>query len=73
MNYTDELPCYLFDIKKVPYSDSPLSILENAFQKFWEERETRLKQYPHKCPRCGGLAYIGLSEVDHYDKSKDCK
>lgn len=30
-------------------------------------------RYPHKCPRCGGAAYIGLSEVDHFDKSKDCK
>lgn len=30
-------------------------------------------RYPYKCPRCGRAAYIGLSEVDHYDKSKECK
>lgn len=40
---------------------------------FESKTDAEKTRYPHKCPRCGGAAYIGLSEVDHYDKSKECK
>lgn len=28
------------------------------------------EKYPHKCPKCGGPAYIGFSDVDCKNKCK---
>jgi len=41
----------------------PLDLTVDANGNFWPTPK-KDENYPHKCPRCGGPAYIGLSKVD---------
>lgn len=35
-----------------------------------EPKPKKDEKYPHKCPKCGGPAYIGFSDVDCKNKCK---
>ncbi len=40
-----------------------------------EKVEKPLSHYPHRCPKCGTAAYIGLSTIEHYlaELDKTCR
>lgn len=35
-----------------------------------EEKSRKDEKYPHKCPKCGGPAYVGFSSVDCKNKCR---